>query len=266
MDFYKIFILLLFTGLLWGCDDQKKEDGEVKFVATAQDVRDQDYYGDALKEFNKYYLINSVHTSIQFTLAVSGDCVSESEAEKFVSDGIDAWLVALEDQGKAGKVKFLFDSSIDHDVTRVDSGGAINIKFNCEDGVSAYTPKYDGVGDLDFYYDNPSDYDSSHRFISKFAFTTALHEFGHAFGLSDTYIIGYDEKKHLDKSTNSDSHTFGSQPRSIMNDPYNYTELQEDDKDGIVWLYEHHFTRAKRVDECPNGYKHESATGGCIKQ
>ena len=89
---------------------------------------------------------------------------------------------------------------------------------------------------------------------------TLMHELGHNFGLSDTYV-------RLVASTGGLAHTAGKQPSSIMAD-YSFINsppfyLSEDDKNGIIWLYKY-LHEDGAVEDCffPN-YVFEEETRGC---
>ena len=85
-----------------------------------------------------------------------------------------------------------------------------------------------------------------------------VHEIGHAFGLTDTYvgpkITGIDD--HF-VSTGGLKKTKGTQPPSIMSTSLfvagGMTKLGEDDKRGIIWLYKYFFDGL--ADDCflPDG-------------
>ena len=74
--------------------------------------------------------------------------------------------------------------------------------------------------------------------------SSIVHEIGHAFGLTDTYvgnnITGTDD---FPISTGGLKETMGTQPPSIMSSSLNVigspTKLGEDDKRGIIWLYKY---------------------------
>ena len=100
-------------------------------------------------------------------------------------------------------------------------------------------------------------------------FGTLVHEVGHTFGLDDTYVLrGIDDHvlKRINRaSTGGLSRTIGKQPSSVM---AGFTAIErpgqiaEDDKNGIIYLYEYlyedhpkndcffadyHFVRAPQV-------------------
>lgn len=100
------------------------------------------------------------------------------------------------------------------------------------------------------------------------------HEMGHAFGLSDTYV---------DSSTNSllpiirhntsdggDMKTVGNQALSIMSstklglDSAGKLRLLNDDIAGINWLYDYYIKKNISSTDCPDDYKYEEATIGCV--
>ena len=95
-------------------------------------------------------------------------------------------------------------------------------------------------------------------------FSSLLHELGHAFGMSDTYLLP--DIREL-PSTGGLEHTIGTQPSSIMaalsaaaaQPPY----LSEDDKRGVQWLYKH-FYEGVAIDDCffPD-YVYEPEPAGC---
>lgn len=76
--------------------------------------------------------------------------------------------------------------------------------------------------------------DINHNFIF-----TLVHELGHAFGMGDTYV----RDRHV--STGGLASTQGKQPSSIMSGlsradpPRPMPFLQEDDRNGIIWLYKY---------------------------
>ena len=83
-----------------------------------------------------------------------------------------------------------------------------------------------------------------------------VHEIGHAFGLTDTYL-GAEIIGDPLISTGGIKETAGTQPTSIMSSHRNVvggmTELDEDDKRGIIWLYKYFFDGLS--DDCffPDG-------------
>ncbi len=84
-----------------------------------------------------------------------------------------------------------------------------------------------------------------------------VHEIGHAFGLTDTYL-GAEIIGDPLISTGGFKKTSGTQPASIMSAHLNVvrdgiTELGEDDKRGIIWLYKYFFDGL--TDDCflPDG-------------
>ena len=88
--------------------------------------------------------------------------------------------------------------------------------------------------------------------------SSIVHEIGHAFGLTDTYvgnnITGTDD---FPISTGGLKETIGTQPPSIMSAHLDVgrdiTKLGEDDKRGIIWLYKYFFDGL--ADDCflPDG-------------
>ena len=83
-----------------------------------------------------------------------------------------------------------------------------------------------------------------------------VHEIGHAFGLTDTYLGANIIGDPL-VSTGGLKGTSGMQPPSIMSAhlfaPDGMSELGEDDKRGIIWLYKYFFDGL--ADDCflPDG-------------
>lgn len=70
---------------------------------------------------------------------------------------------------------------------------------------------------------------------------TYLHELGHAFGLGDTYREGTWDPKE-------------AQPRSVMWNQYNFTQLEQDDVDGIRFLYCQAFRGECAAENNPNRF------------
>lgn len=88
------------------------------------------------------------------------------------------------------------------------------------------------------------------------------HEIGHAFGLHDVYIIGWNKNMGGLKAT------AGKQPPSIMSMHF-YTSppqpyISEDDKRGLVWLYKH-IHEGTDTKDCffPDYVYEESPNPGC---
>ena len=95
---------------------------------------------------------------------------------------------------------------------------------------------------------------------------TLLHEIGHAFGLSDTYVE--DDEGHSRfgiLSSGAFEHTIGKQPYSVMagmayakGDPDQDILLGKDDIEGILWLYRYFHEQDIDTNICPtNDYELE---------
>ena len=97
---------------------------------------------------------------------------------------------------------------------------------------------------------------------TNYSMTTLLHEFGHAFGLDDTYIEAYTEdyygveKDDTNISTGVLDATVGNQPFSVMAghryvaDPDKHSLLTKDDVEGIRWLYRYFYENNTDIDTC----------------
>ncbi|MDE0426328.1 MAG: ankyrin repeat domain-containing protein [Candidatus Poribacteria bacterium] len=90
------------------------------------------------------------------------------------------------------------------------------------------------------------------------------HEFGHAFGLLDTYVVHPDALPSLGGL----KQTIGTQPASVMaallDD--NPLTIGEDDKRGIIWLYKYHHENLAPGDCFFDDYvsvEYGRTTGGC---
>ena len=90
--------------------------------------------------------------------------------------------------------------------------------------------------------------------------STLLHEVGHAFGLSDTYVESEtDAYRSGIKSTGGLEKTVGKQPLSVMSglsyvdvEPDEDSLLGDDDISGIKWLYRYFHQKDTSVETCPN--------------
>ena len=94
-----------------------------------------------------------------------------------------------------------------------------------------------------------------------------LHEIGHAFGLSDTYIKPHLTLEELRVSRGGLSSTIGHQPASVMSGLNIHhpigTRVSPDDANGIVWLYKFYHENLP-LDDCIFGdYELEKSPDGC---
>ncbi|MBT3236743.1 MAG: hypothetical protein HN353_12375 [Bdellovibrionales bacterium] len=241
-----------------------------QYVASVQDLRERKYYGVHINKFSDNYLINRVHDGIKYKLSIKGGCVSEYKAEKFINRALTIWLKALTE--RADDRDLVIADDVNYDIGAVEDNPDVNINLICnlenDDDVANMLPNYSGPHTI-FFYPEDKDrkyFNSKIPFLAgRFSLSTLVHELGHVFGLSDTYILG-DGSDEIDRSTGGDSALFGRQGPSMMNNLiYKSFKLTDDDKDGMVWLYEHFVKKNIRLQECTDGYYHESATGGCLK-
>ena len=95
-----------------------------------------------------------------------------------------------------------------------------------------------------------------------------FHEIGHAFGLGDTYLGRNYAGRVTNASSGGFTHTVGQQPDSVMS-TFSYFSLldenvlSEDDKRGMVWLYQYYYQNIAREDCFFSDYVWEQETAGC---
>ena len=104
--------------------------------------------------------------------------------------------------------------------------------------------------------------------ITKTMSFVLMHELGHAIGLGDTYLGGSIAGRDTSASSGGFTHTVGQQPDSVMS-TFSYFSLldenvlSEDDKRGMVWLYQYYYQNIAREDCFFSDYVWEQETAGC---
>ena len=124
----------------------------------------------------------------------------------------------------------------------------------------------------DFAVVGNSNPDSPNRLSDErmFMMTSLLHETGHIFGLSDTYVSGIEKSVSKQIDTGDSEFTIGKQPLAIMGianllgvHPQNGAFITADDAEGVRWLY-HLAHGDASPTECPEDYVVEPETKGCL--
>ena len=158
----------------------------------------------------------------------------EKELEAAMTKSLRVWLQPLQElyPDKVFTDDFLFVRQADMQVCyynrealrRVDT----RITFSCKMGVSG--ARIAGVDAPDVCLREGTAIDRDFLYV-------LTHELGHAFGMKDTYARG------ALVSTGGLARTEGKQPSSIMAGlprPRQHPYLKEDDKRGIIWLYQYY--------------------------
>lgn len=242
---------------LLSCGQKEDTQSDSAFVGFKQDNRN----GFMAKAGGGAYLINDVHKDqLKVEVIINGECKTHEQVKNDISDVIGIWIGGLKQAQQKGllNIKSELVSSVDfYFGSSMFYWEDLTVNINCENGRPFFSANSYGIfsdPEINLY----QNYDKN----------TILHEFGHSFGLADTYVENqgteFDYMEH-NISTDSDSVTRGSQTRSAMSvlDP-SLISLTDDDIAGMAWSYRYYVAGDIAVDECPSGYEIEEATGGCL--
>ncbi|MDE3269407.1 MAG: ankyrin repeat domain-containing protein [Pseudomonadota bacterium] len=162
-----------------------------------------------------------------------------------MSDALRAWLAPLKELQPAQPLvdEFVYELQVDVDPHQPKGlegmlGVDLRVTFEC---MKNFSEAWIGL----LFQPNIFIRQETTKVTPSMLFTL-LHEFGHAFGLSDTYA-----RDGVMRSRGGLQATAGIQPASIMaalrgEDP---ATISEDDKRGIIWLYKY-FHEKQAIDDC----------------
>ncbi len=270
---YYLILLTVLQSLMLGCRKRKTGDSDVKYVPSQKDVR----YEQVGHHLNSY-LINKIGEPIKVFIEAK-ECdfpddphlkiAEDAATRKFVEDGIYEWLDSLRLAEKIGLVEF--DVPITNEViaSHVYSEvlfAPLKVRFLCQFGRSnfrVFGEEGESTPLITLMVGKKDSYKQPVEFLHNlFSMGTYLHELGHAFGLSDTYIVDNVESPH-NVSITDNPKRFGNQPTSLMNDSYDVPYIGRDEIYGLAHLYRMYIKRDLTANECLEGYVHETETGGC---
>lgn len=275
-------IFIIFTFCILGC--KQVNDTQAKFIAHAQ----------RHARTIKLILINKVHKpewKIRYGFADNNGCgkafgeMERIELTTAITEALQTWLQALEHRGN---IVQNFSYELHNTSNAIYSAGFfkgqrtfyswlkrgkfdLDVIFYCRANDYSFASYKKNRIELHIseHIHPPAYYSMTNK--SRYHITTLIHEVGHAFGLSDTYVDNRRDMGRYNTSDGGAKETVGMQPLSVMSLNYliaidpNSSELMlgADDHAGINWLYDFHQYKGINKDSCPQDYVYEPNTKGC---
>ena len=249
MNIHYISILAsTFIVFATSCKSWQTNDSGLKHVPGVNELRNSEVNQRAL-------LINHLFKDIKYAILFdgspsnSGKCVQLKDARVAIEDAYHLWIDSLIDRLEELKI------NLNGKLGRLTLSGELSeadlvVDFKCKSGRSS-TSNSKAPIKIDLELRTKSD--DNFRKIGDFKFSVLVHEMGHAFGLADLY--------HYEDS----SFSVGDQPvDSIMYSSKKFKVPQQDDIDGLVWLYSFYVLKSIKRTDCIHGYKYDVQSKGCI--
>lgn len=272
-----ILVMTLVLAAFMGC--KRRKTSAVKLSASIQDHRFTKVLGiEEYQQRGKFYLIHKIHSGIKIKLTLDSSCNNLADfnwrlARDLTTRSIQVWL-----SGFKNLANITDKTTISHPLY-VPWREDVGVHYSCRS-------RQDGeYRSSNFGFPNGSDSapvvtleaktDSvlSHYpgiKVGPFPLGVVVHEFGHAFGLADTYIYSEDWIQQngvqaYNRSSGQTEGTVGMQVASIMSDSISFETLQPEDLKGVEWLYKYYVTgQIKAHTQCLLGYIFDDASNGCI--
>ncbi len=295
----KTFIKIAFS-LFWGALAQCQQDepgSESKFVPLSSDMYSSSQLLISKVHQNKWMIHYGYSDNDRCNKAFDID--RNRELQNKMSEALRIWLAPLKDVTSKPVVdKFEYKTSRMEPAPQMygeylhgmskpfsfkeEDVPDFAVAFTCDTGRSHYSnidwKKADGseggsVGYIRMFMPEQED---KKNVAGAYNFRTLVHEFGHAFGLADTYLKDTELDKLIGRYIPSEdglTRIIANQPTSIMScranllapgqDIFRDEGLPEDDRKGVQWLYRYYVSKDIGREDCPQDFVYEESTKGC---